>query len=195
MAPTVYFIRHGQTAWNAEGRLQGQADTDLNEIGRAQATRNGEHLAELISDPASFDFVASPMRRARETMARIRMAMGLDPAAHRLDERLVEVHFGDWGGYTFAELEQADPGCFSRRERDKWHFVPPGAVSESYQALTDRVRPWFESIDRNTVCVTHGGVLRAVFRLTDSLPPAECAALEIPQDRLLRLRDGRLEWL
>lgn len=195
MAHTVYLIRHGQTEWNAEGRLQGQADTDLNEIGRMQATGNGERLAALISDPAAFDFVASPMRRARETMQRIRAAMGLDPTAFHLDERLVEVHFGDWGGYTFTELEQADPGCFSRRERDKWHFVPPGAVAESYQALTDRVRPWFESLDRNTVCVTHGGVLRAAFRLTGTLPPDECAALVIPQDRMLRLQDGKLEWL
>lgn len=195
MAHTVYLIRHGQTAWNAEGRLQGQADTDLNEVGRAQATRNGERLAELVSDPASFDFVASPMRRARQTMERIRAAMGLEPGAYRFDERLVEVHFGDWGGQTFAELEEVDPGCFSRRERDKWRFVPPGAVAESYEALTERVRPWFESLDRDTVCVTHGGVLRAAFRLTGSLPPAECAALVIPQDRLLRLRNGRLEWL
>ncbi len=83
MTPLVYFVRHGQTAWNEEGRLQGQAETDITEKGRAQADRNGRRLAELIADPSAFDFVASPMRRTRETLQRVRAAMGLDPAAYR----------------------------------------------------------------------------------------------------------------
>ena len=77
MAGLIYLIRHGQTDWNAEGRLQGQADTGLNDTGRAQATRNGEFLAGLVADPAAFDFVASPLSRTRETMERVRAAMGL----------------------------------------------------------------------------------------------------------------------
>lgn len=194
-APTVYFVRHGETDWNAEARLQGQADTDLNEKGRAQASANGRALARLIADPAAFDFVASPMLRTRDTMERLRAAMGLDPSAYRTDSRLVEVNFGDWQGHTFPELEAVDPGCFARRHADKWAFVPPGEGAESYAGLAARVRPWLEGVARDTVCVTHGGVLRAAFRLTGSLPPAECAALVIPQDRLLRLRNGRLEWL
>lgn len=63
----LYVIRHGQTDWNAEGRLQGQTDIPLNDIGRAQATGNGEKLAGLIDDPAGFHFVSSlwgvPARR------------------------------------------------------------------------------------------------------------------------------------
>jgi broad specificity phosphatase PhoE len=77
MTPLIYFVRHGQTPWNAEQRLQGQADIDINAVGREQADRNGRRLAELIPDPAVFDFVASPMRRTRETMERARAAMGL----------------------------------------------------------------------------------------------------------------------
>ena len=63
MLPLVYFVRHGQTDWNAEHRLQGQADVPLNALGRAQAERNGRRLAELIADPTGFDFVASPLYR------------------------------------------------------------------------------------------------------------------------------------
>ena len=195
MGGLTYFVRHGQTAWNAEGRLQGQADTDLNDFGRAQASGNGEKLAGLIAEPESFDFVASPMRRTRETMERLRAAMGLEPRAYRTDPRLVEVHFGDWGGRTFRELEASDPGCFARRESDKWNFVPPGENAESYAALTARVKPWFDGIARDTVCVTHGGIIRAIFLLTGTLSPVECAALEIPQDHVLRLKDGALDWL
>lgn len=195
MDPLVYIVRHGQTAWNAEYRLQGQADTDLNALGREQATRNGERLRGLISDPAAFDFVASPMRRTRETMERARAAMALEPGAYRTDPRLVEVNFGDWQGFTFAELETRFPGAAAVRERDKWNFLPPGAGAESYQMLLERIRPWFEALRQPTVCVTHGGVVRTIFRLAEGMSEQRAAALDIPQDRILRLQGRHLEWL
>nr|MBA3448841.1 histidine phosphatase family protein [Pseudaminobacter sp.] len=137
MMPLVYFVRHGQTGWNIEGRLQGQADTDITVVGRGQADRNGRRLAELIAAPEEFDFVASPMRRTRETMERVRETMGLQPDRYRTDARLVEVHFGDWQGHTFVELEAREPGSTKARSKDKWGFVPPGADAESYQMLLE----------------------------------------------------------
>lgn len=193
--PTIYFVRHGETDWNAEARLQGQADKDLNETGRAQASANGHALAALIDEPALFDFVASPMLRTRHTMERLRAAMRLDMSGYRTDPRLMEINFGEWQGHTFAELEAVDPGCFARRQADKWGFVPPGAGAESYALLAARVRPWLEGVARDTVCVTHGGVMRAVFSLTGAKTPDEAVMIPIPQDRLLRLAAGRLEWL
>jgi broad specificity phosphatase PhoE len=195
MLPLVYFVRHGQTDWNIEGRLQGQADTDITELGRRQADRNGRKLAELIGMAEDFDFVASPMRRTRETMERVRAAMGLDPNAYRIDSRLIEVHFGDWQGHTFVELESRQPGSTMARSKDKWNFVPPGAKGESYQMLMERVRPWFEALERPTVCVTHGGVVRTVFRMVEDMPERQAARLDVPQDRVLRLSEGRLDWL
>jgi broad specificity phosphatase PhoE len=109
MLPLVYFVRHGQTDWNAEHRLQGQADIDLNELGRAQAGRNGRKLAELIDQPGDFDFVASPLSRTRYTMELVRAAMGLPPGGYRTDARLVEVHFGDWQGHTFEPRHHRRP--------------------------------------------------------------------------------------
>ncbi len=109
MPALAYFVRHGQTDWNAEGRLQGQADTPLNALGRRQAAQNGRRLAELIAAPVGFDFVASPMLRTRETMELARGAMGLDPAAYRTNPSLVEMNFGEWQGFTFFELERRAP--------------------------------------------------------------------------------------
>ncbi|GAA2860947.1 histidine phosphatase family protein [Aminobacter sp. P9b] len=195
MTPLTYFVRHGQTPWNAEQRLQGQADTDINALGREQADRNGRRLAELIADPETFDFVASPMRRTRETMERARKAMGLDPSAYRTDSRLVEVNFGDWQGFTFPELEERQPGASTARLHDKWDFVPPGKDAESYEMLTARIRPWLAEVVQPTVCVTHGGVIRAIFRLVEDLPKNRAAALEVPQDRVLKLEGGRLDWI
>ncbi|MDX8524417.1 histidine phosphatase family protein [Mesorhizobium sp. MSK_1335] len=195
MYPLAYIARHGQTEWNAERRLQGQADTDINELGREQATQNGRRLAQLIGNAADFDFVASPMRRTRETMELMRAAMGLDALAYRTDPRLVELSFGDWQGFTFAELEKRVPGSTKSRRAAKWDFQPPGEGAESYEMLLERVQPWFDALDRPTVCVTHGGVIRCFFRFVAGLSKQEAAGLEIPQDRLLRLKGRSLEWL
>ncbi|MER8390510.1 histidine phosphatase family protein [Mesorhizobium sp. M1340] len=195
MYPLVYIVRHGQTAWNAEARLQGQADTDLDELGREQASRNGRRLAELIDKPEDFDFVASPMRRTRETMERLRAAMKLDPHAYRTEPLLVELSFGDWQGFTFAELEANNPGSTRRRRLDKWNFQPPGEGAESYQMLLERVKPWFDALDRQTVCVTHGGVMRVMFRLVLGMSEQDAVSMDVPQDRVLRLEGRRLEWL
>ncbi|TWG89624.1 putative phosphoglycerate mutase [Mesorhizobium sp. J18] len=193
--PPLYIVRHGLTDWNVERRLQGQADTDINDVGRSQADRNGHRLAELIDDPAAFDFVASPLRRTRETMERVRLAMGLAPEGYRTDPRLVEVHFGDWQGFTYAELEARQPGVTQARSRQKWHFVPPGAGAESYAMLTERVKPWLDEIERPTVCVTHGGIIRVIFHLVAGTSPERAAAMDVRQDRILHVEDGMLEWL
>lgn len=195
MTPLLYFVRHGQTEWNAQHRLQGQSDIDLNDVGRGQADANGVKLAGLLGNAADFDFVASPMRRARETMERVRKGMELDPDSYRTDARLVEVHFGDWQGYTYPELQAKDPAFAAKRDRDKWNVVPPGEGAESYQMLQERVRPWFEALAQPTVCVAHGGVARVIFRLAGGLDGLEASRLEIPQDRVLRLQDRQLEWL
>lgn len=195
MPPLCYFVRHGQTGWNAELRLQGQADTDMTDLGRRQAVRNGRRLAELVDRPEDFDFVASPLKRTRETMELIRTEMRLPPQGYRVDARLREVHFGDWQGFTYAELEEKAPGSTAARFADKWGFVAPGPGGESYQMLLDRVKPWFEALEKPTICVTHGGVLRVLFRLIEDSPVADVAAMEIVQDRVLRLEGSKLEWL
>lgn len=195
MLPLLYIVRHGQTDWNVEERLQGQADTDLNALGRAQAERNGRRLAKLVGDRVAFDFVASPLRRTCETMERVRMQMGLPPHGYRTDLRLKEVHFGDWQGLTYLELEAREPGCTAARGRRKWHFLPPGAEAESYELLALRVRSWLDDLDKPTVCVTHGGVVRTVFHWMGSLPCDKAAEMHVPQDLILRVEGGKLEWL
>ena len=196
MLPLLYIIRHGQTAWNVEERLQGQADTDINAVGQVQADRNGIRLADLLNhDADGFDFVASPLRRTRETMERVRAGLGLPREGYRTDPRLMELNFGDWQGFTYAELEAAEPGCTAGRSSDKWGFVPPGEAAESYEALAERVKPWLEEVEGPTVCVTHGGVIRSLLYLTGHASSGEAAALAIPQDRILRFDNGAVDWL
>ncbi len=195
MLPLVYFIRHGQTDWNVDRRLQGQADTELNAVGRAQADRNGSRLAGLIADPFAFDFVASPLTRTCRTMERVRLKLGLPAAGYRTEPRLIELNFGDWEGFTLPEVDARTPGVAAERDSDKWYYLPPGEAAENYQMLCERVEPWLSKLSDPTVCVTHGGVIRCIFRLVVGLSPNEAADIDIPQDRVMRLGGGRLEWL
>lgn len=184
----IYVIRHGQTDWNAERRLQGQKDIDLNATGRLQARQNGELLAEILGpEAAAFDFVASPLVRTRETMEIIRKAVNLPPKEYRTDERLVEVSFGAWEGFTLKELKTAQLERVLERNMAKWDFIPPGDEAESYEILSWRVGSWLKSVDRQTVCVTHGGVIRSLFRQIANISKEEAAEAEIPQDRILRI--------
>jgi len=191
-------IRHGQTDWNAEGRMQGQKDIGLNDIGRQQASENGRKLAQILGSHAGdFDFVSSPLGRTRDTMERLRTAMGLPPQDYRLDERLKELSFGDWEGSTLPELAQVSPQRVAERSRQKWGFIPPGDDAESYEILSWRIGAWMQSVERQTVCVSHGGVIRSCFRLVGGIGEDEACEMNIPQDRILKIdRDARqIGWI
>ena len=88
----------------------------------ARPIRNGRRLAELVDSPEEFDFVASPLKRTCETMELIRAEMGLPPKGYRTEPRLKEVHFGDWQGFTHAELEERQPGSTAVRFAEQMGF-------------------------------------------------------------------------
>ncbi len=192
MTFTLYFIRHGQTDWNAAGRMQGQTDIPINDVGRTQARRNGEILAALLDTPDAFDFIASPLARPSETMEIIRSALGLAPKGFPTDKRLMEIKFGKFEGLTFDEIAEKMPQEFDR-EKDKWHNAPP--EGESYADLTTRVEEWYLELKRDTICVAHGGVSRALRGIVLDLPPAEIVELDVPQDKVLKIEAGQIEWL
>jgi broad specificity phosphatase PhoE len=181
--PVLYFVRHGETDWNRERRLQGQHDIPLNPLGRTQAQRCGTLLREVLGKDgvgvADYDYVSSPLGRARETMEIMRGVMGLDPSAYRTDARLMEMSFGRWEGFTYAELQTREAAALEARERDKWGFVLPGG--ESYAQLEKRVQVWYEGIGRATVASAHGGVCRALMALLKVVQPSEASMGDIGQ--------------
>ncbi len=192
--PLVYYIRHGETDWNVEARLQGQRDIPINARGREQARRSGEILRDLLArdaiDPAQLDFVSSPLGRARETMELARAAAGLDPGAYRQDARLAEISFGRWEGFTIAELRQRWPDAVDERERDKWGFTPPQA--ESYATMSIRIRAWYDALRRDTVAVAHGGTLRGLVVQLGIASREEAPFLDIAQGVVYVIRPGSM---
>jgi broad specificity phosphatase PhoE len=179
----LYYVRHGLTDWNIAGRLQGHRDTPLNQTGRAQAVHCGQILRDLLARggrPVSqYDYVSSPLSRARETMDIMRAALGIAPAGYGLDSRLTEISFGEWEGLTYAEVMLRDPDIVAKREADKWEFLPPGG--ESYRQLALRVGAWYATLERDTVVCAHGGTGRALVALLGIAQPDEAVHEPIDQ--------------
>jgi probable phosphoglycerate mutase len=170
--PVLYLVRHGETDFNVEGRLQGRYETNLNARGRQQAGECAGILRDMfVRDgrrPDDCAYVSSPLRRARETMEIVRAALSLDPGSYSVDDRLMEISYGEWEGFTLAEIQARDPDVLARRDRDKWDFVPPGG--ESYRQVAERVGAWYASVTRDTVVVAHGGVARVLMANFHILP-------------------------
>jgi broad specificity phosphatase PhoE len=191
--PVLCVVRHGQTDWNAEGRLQGQQDIPINGRGRDQAAAVGRELLRVRPDVTGFRFVASPLGRTRETMEIMRLRLGLDAAGYAVDPRLMELTFGDWEGFTWSEVKARDPDGARARDADKWTFRPPRG--ESYADLTLRVRGWLDELAVPTLAVAHGGVARALLGILTGMAPAELTAKDIVQGRALIFEDGRADWI
>ena len=190
----LYYVRHGQTDWNAERRLQGQHDIPLNALGRTQAIQCGTILRDLFErdnrQANDLDYFASPLGRARKTMELMRTELGLDPQVYRTDVRLMEMSFGRWEGFTAAELQAREAQALAARERDKWNFALPGG--ESYAQLMIRVRTWYQTVERDAVVSAHGGVARALIAHLGIALPQVAANDDIGQGVVYVFAGGRM---
>ena len=193
-SPTLYYIRHGLTDWNIEGRLQGGHDIPLNDRGRAQAVQCAGILLDLFARdgraPADFHYVSSPLVRARETMDIVRNTLGLPPGGYAREPRLREIAFGDWEGLTYLDVLQRDKTVVDRRESEKWLFRSPGG--ETYEEVARRVGEWYATLDRDTVVTAHGGTARALVGYLGIAPPEQAAHQSIEQGVVYLFADKQL---
>lgn len=185
----LYVLRHGETAWNTERRMQGSLDSQLTERGRAQALAMGHALArELALEERPTLFLRSPLGRTRETSLIVGGVLGLDPAQWRDDSRLAELGYGDWEGSTWQEIEQHTPNALANWRADPETYCPPGG--ESHFALRRRQAEMLAEIVAakvRTVVIGHG-VSGAVLRgLNLGLDARAMFVLEKPQDAFFRL--------
>lgn len=150
---TLLILRHGPTAWNAEGRIQGSIDEPLSDAGRARVARY-----RLPPESAGLRWVASPKRRAWETAT----LLGLDPTP---EPRIVEMDWGEWEGQRTEDL-RADGRMQARHDRLGLDFKAPGG--ESPREVQARLRSWLADLaaeGRPTGAVAHNGILRALYSL------------------------------
>lgn len=193
--PDFYFARHGETDWNFERRYQGSRDIPLNARGRKQADANGILLRFLLEeegvDPASLNWYASPLSRARETMERMRSAFDTPLAEVDYDERLVEISFGNLEGRLHTEIARemavAAPG---ERDASHWHFRPQ--EGETYDDVAKRLLAFAEGLTHNSVIVAHGGVMRVLRHLVEGAERAEVLNWEPPQGVIAHFTKGHM---
>jgi broad specificity phosphatase PhoE len=154
---SVYLARHGETAYNHEGRFQGQQQVPLNDTGREQAH-------ELAERAAGYGFRAlwcSPLLRARETADIVAARIGLQPVE---DARLMETDAGDWTDLTFAEVRSRTPELFDAFASADGSFAFPGGESFAEQEV--RVAAALRDVEAGelpALVVCHGMVIRAAF--------------------------------
>ena len=192
--PVLYYVRHGETDFNSQGRLQGRRDTVLNTHGRRQAAECGVLLGDLfVRDhrrAQDFKYVSSPLKRARETMGIVRAMLGLEAHNYEVDARLIEIAYGEWEGLTLHEIETRNASVLSARERDKWDFAPPGG--ESYRELADRIGNWYRPLTADTVVAAHGGGVRALMAILNIVPEEQATLAQIEQGVVYVFADGKM---
>lgn len=191
--PELYFVRHGETAWNAEGRYQGRRDIPLNTRGQGQAELNGKLLAQLLKrsgrQATDFSWYVSPLGRTRETMDRVRAGVGEPVPDLTIDERLVEISFGIYEGRLHAEISDGAMPIAGERDASFWHYRPP--EGESYEDVSMRMRDFGSSLTGPSVIVSHGGILRVLRHLIEGFPHERTVNWFPPQDSVIHFIDGK----
>jgi probable phosphoglycerate mutase len=182
----IYLVRHGQTEWNRERRIQGHGDSPLTELGVRQAQAVAGLLADLVREPAGWRIVSSPLGRAASTAEIIgaRLALPVE-----LDERLKEMSWGEHDGRLRSELELEHPDTFGRTN---WAFDVPGG--ETHEAVADRVGAWLAELppepERRVIAVSHGITGRVLRGLYAGMGRDQAATQDVPQDAVFLLQHG-----
>ena len=157
----ITLIRHGESIWNGERRIQGNQDPALSPRGRRQAALLVKHLQDHLTRPAGAIYT-SPLQRAAETADRIASTLHL-PVIHEPDLR--EMSLGAWEGLTVAEIQAAFSGGYERWLEDPAAFPAPGG--EALSAFGSRVEGALARMQRahpgaDLLIVSHGGVIKAL---------------------------------
>ena len=173
----LILVRHGESVWNSERRIQGSLDPELSPRGRRQTDLLVSHLRPHLT-PGVAAIVTSPLRRAAQTADQIAAAYRI-PAVREPDLR--EMSLGRWEGKTVAEIQAAYPGCYERWLEDPLEFPAPGgedlrAFERRVVAALERMRGAHPGAD--LILVSHGGVIKALL----------CFALGLDVRYLFRLK-------
>jgi broad specificity phosphatase PhoE len=188
--PPIYFIRHGETDWNREGRIQGQIDIPLNDNGHQQAIAISRGLRNFLRNTRIDLFVASPLTRTRQTMGYLLRDFDVPENRAETEPAMLELAFGIWEGHFFKDLK-TNPQ-YPKKLEDRFRWRPQDG--ESYEEGLERVRQWIGRIDGPTVIVAHGAIGRCLIGLVSDLPPAAIVKAPTPQGHFCRLEDGRIDW-
>ncbi len=178
----LYFVRHGQTEWNAIRRMQGQWNSNLSELGRKQAETNGSFLKTQNIDY----MVASPLDRTRQTAEIIDRHLKI---RFSFDDRIKEWHCGDWSGEMWSELPEKWPEAFAAWQADPFHNR--GIGGENYPDMAKRSEPFLKNVLANDhkkiAIVSHGIIGRVMIGALLSMTPKEMFSFSQDNNTIIHL--------
>lgn len=184
----IYLVRHGETEFNRERRLQGHVDSPLTDLGRRQAEAVGAQLKSLIGAEPGWRILASPLGRTRRTAEIVAQRLG--GARIEIEPRLIELSWGEWDGRLRADLAAACPAF----GRSNWAFHAP--TGESYPAMCARLSSWLADLppepQRKIIAVSHGVTGRVLRGVYAGLPMATVMTHDAPQDAVFQLAAGAI---
>ncbi|MFC5707795.1 histidine phosphatase family protein [Aeromonas eucrenophila] len=191
MSRILYLLRHGQTRYNAEQRLQGRCNSDLTARGEAQASAMGARLREQIAEPARWCVYASPLGRARQTALLVCQQLGIESEQIIWDERLVELGMGEWESCRVPDLLEDHPELDI--SKPDWYLQAPGC--EGYLSIQRRAQSWLMdcTVAERAIVISHGlfgAMLRGAYADLDYVTSWR---QELPQDAFFKLSGGRIE--
>ncbi|OIQ35577.1 MAG: phosphoglycerate mutase [Roseobacter sp. MedPE-SWchi] len=181
--PKIWFLRHGQTEWNAEKRIQGQLESRLSPLGQSHARQQAVLMRPILAQkPQCF---VSPLGRAQETAA-----IALDGVDFTTDPRLAEAHAGDLQGMTLPEVEMRFPEIWAQNPSHLELFcaAPKG---EGYDSFHGRILSFMQALTEPTVVVAHGLLGQVMRGIVLGLSQPEMARLSNEQGCIYVLEQGR----
>lgn len=188
----LFVIRHGETEWNTQKRMQGRLDSDLTEKGKKDAQALGERLKGT-------DFVRIISSPSKRTLATAKLVMGGRPQLIETDERLMEIHLGDWQGKVEKDIENEYPDQFQAYWNEPASFV--GVSGESFFDVKERLSAILSELEKatptgNVLVVTHGVVLKALYLLCRNAPVDEIwnpPFIHGTSLTMIKMQDGKME--
>ncbi|MBA4492095.1 histidine phosphatase family protein [Paracoccus sp. S1E-3] len=180
-------MRHGQTEWNAAGRMQGHMDSPLTALGRQQAARQAAIMAGILDRTPGLSLVASPLGRAVETAGIV-----FGPRPFTQDARFREISVGAFEGRTRTDLEAAYPALFGLSWLG-WYDHAPGG--ERLPDLRARVTEALLALQGPAAIVCHGITLRMIRLIVLGWPDTRLEEMEVRQGAVHLMRDGQHQML
>lgn len=189
MTRKIIVIRHGQTQFNAERKLQGHCNSPLTSKGKAQALAVGTHLKSHLTHRA-YRVYASSLGRAIQTAHIICDEIGFEKTNVHQDDRLKEFSLGTWEEKPLFELLDEDPALLDRRD---WYLKAPKA--ETYQDVRTRLNDWLAEIpeQEDIVVVSHGLTGIVLRGMLLGLSYDQVWAQDLPQDAFFIIQNGTIE--
>ncbi|WP_419240565.1 histidine phosphatase family protein [Photobacterium leiognathi] len=189
MSKSIFLLRHGQTTFNAQQRLQGHCNSELTALGQNQASTIGASLSKKIGNINQWTVYSSPLGRALETAKIVCEQLGIDSDNIVTDERLKEFNLGDWETCFIPDLVKQNPKLLNHRD---WYLSAPHC--ESYELVVNRVKDFLadNAVPDHVIVISHG-LTGAVFRgVYAAMSYSETFEQDLPQNAYFLLADDKI---